>query len=79
MRIHIRQFVIRSFLVAMSLLFMVQSVLGQEEAEAAVESAGGGPGWMIAIVGIGLLVILGLGGAIAAQQADEQAASDASK
>lgn len=50
----------------------VGTVFGQEEVEAAAEGINTGPGWMIAIIGAGVLVILGLGGAMSAQQSDEQ-------
>jgi len=72
MSMKVKQTVWMLFLVLMMLAVSFSSVLAQEEAEAVAEGAGVGPGWMIAIIGTGALVILGLGAAMSAQQADEQ-------
>lgn len=76
MQVLIKRSLTRASLMLFLLTMSVGSILGQEEAEAASEAASSGPGWMIAIVGIGVLVILGLGSAISAQQADDEKARE---
>lgn len=70
----IRMKALRLFYTTVFALMSVVSVLAQEEAEATAETANVGPGWMIAIIGLGVLVIVGLGAAMSAQQSDEEKA-----
>ncbi|MEL6526148.1 MAG: hypothetical protein AAFV98_15210 [Chloroflexota bacterium] len=76
MQITVRSILTRLTIALFLLAMSVSSVLGQEETNAVAEAANSGPGWMIAIVGVGVLVILGLGSAISAQQADEENVSE---
>lgn len=71
----IQQRLQKMMMVALILALSISPILAQESVETAAAESSAGPGWMVAILGMGVLVILGLGGAMAAQQSDETQSS----
>lgn len=69
-----RHYMTVALLIMMTLALSVNAVIAQEEVEAA--EATGSDGLMIAVIGIGILMILGLGAAMSTQASEEQSASN---